>query len=68
MSKSNVVIEIRSCPSAVWEFLEDCTSLDDAYERLDELEDEAIRLNWPSDINNYRISWKDEWKTNTISH
>lgn len=58
MSKSNVVIEVRSRPYDVWEFLEDCPSLDDAYDRLDELEEEAIRLKWPSDYNNYRIGVK----------
>lgn len=56
-NNSNVVIEVQSAPYDIWEFLEDCESLEQGYERLDELEDEATKKKLPSTWK-YRISWK----------
>lgn len=56
--KSVIIIEVRVVPYDVWEFLEYAENLDNAYKRLDELEDEAVKLKYPSDYRNYRIGFE----------
>lgn len=55
MMNKEVEIEIRRTPYETWEHFCNCYNVDDANKKLDELEQEAIRLDYPSNINNYRI-------------
>jgi len=53
--KSGIIIGVRKVPYDVWEKLESCKNLEQAYKRLDELEEEAIMKKYPSNVMNYRI-------------
>lgn len=57
--KSGIIIQVLEVPYDVWEKLESCENLDQAYKRLDELEEEAIKKKYPSDVMNYRV-WHEQ--------
>ena len=55
---SGIIIQVRIMPYDVWEKLEECQNLENAYERLDELENEAKEKKYPSNYKNYRIGYE----------